>query len=496
MKYSILKITACLLVLFFFSGFVSCTKRSEDSADNMVKEADLEIVNTTDLNETDEDLLNVDYREFYDELAPHGEWIEVSDEEIGVELNKGTSSGKSHRSISFNDLFGVKEAHAFDVSFGAFFVWKPAPNLAVGIVAGEPVAYTPYTNGQWIYSSSGWYFRAASPHEEITHHYGRWVYSPTMGWLWVPGRVWAPAWVDWREHEEYIAWTPVPPGIYIVNNYLIAPPVYEERYVVIERRYFVEPEIYRYSYKVHNHKHKFKIKEWRRMDGIMVVNNTVINRGPDVTVIQSITGRTFDPVIINHTAGGNKISYSDKEYRVHTPEFKKVKKDVKYKGPVSKPNEFTNFKSASKKETGSNDNYRPDNDKKEQDRSKNDNKNRENPEIDRKYIDDKDMKNGKNNQNDRNKNDGSYKRKNDQGKNDQGKNNSKQKDNIKENKGNDNNSKGKDRKNDGNSPGKEKGKKFKNDSYKDKNNNDGVKYDNKQNGEQNRDNSKKNKGRK
>lgn len=494
MKNLKLKLSACFLILFLLGGLISCTKRSDDTADNMVKEADLETVSSNDLNESDEDLLNVDYKEFYEDLAPHGEWIEVKPDDIGVDLKKGTSSGESHKSISFNELFGVKDAHAVDVNFGAFFVWKPAPNLAVGVVAGEPVAYTPYTNGQWINSSNGWYFRAATAPEEITHHYGRWVYSPAMGWIWVPGRVWAPAWVDWREHEEYIAWAPVPPGFYIVNNYLVAPPVYEERYVIVEKRYFIEPEVYRYSYKVHKHKHKVKITEWRRMDGIMVVNNTLINRGPDVTLIQSITGKTFEPVVINHSTGKNKVKYSDKEYSVNTPEFKKVKKDIKVKGPVSKPKDFTDFNNASKKETGSNDNYRDNN---EQKSGKDENRNKENPGIDRKYIDDKDMKNGKNKENRNNDSKNENKRKNDPGKNDQwkndpGKNNSKQNDKVKEKSRDDNNSKGSDGKNNGNKQGKEKGnKKFRNDSYKDKNNNDGVKRDKNQNG----DNSKKNKGK-
>jgi hypothetical protein len=124
-------------------------------------------------------------------------------------------------------------------------------------------------------ADAGWYFHAATPVEEITHHHGRWVYSPTAGWLWVPGRVWAPAWVDWREHDEYIAWTPIPPGIYIRNSIIAPPPVIVERYIIVEKRYFVEPVVYQYVYLGHRHKHKFKIKEWRRLEGLVVVNNTI-----------------------------------------------------------------------------------------------------------------------------------------------------------------------------------------------------------------------------
>ncbi|MBE2227172.1 MAG: hypothetical protein IAE93_07520 [Ignavibacteria bacterium] len=474
MKYSKIKITAFLLFLFIVSGMVSCSKNTDDTADNEVKDADMVSISSDEVLETDEDLFSVDYKEFYDELAPHGEWVEVKGDEIGVDVKQGTSSGESKKSISFSDLFGIKAAYADNVNFGAFFVWKPAPNLAVGITAGEPPVYQPYTNGQWVHTNNGWYFRAASQHEEITHHYGRWVYTPAMGWLWVPGRVWAPAWVDWREEEEYIAWAPVPPSVYIVNNVIVAPPVYEERYVIVERRYFIEPEVYRYSYKVHKHKHKVKITEWRRMDGIMVVNNTVINRGPDVTIIQNVTGRSFEPVVINHVTGKNKIKYSDREYSVYSPEFRKVKKEVKVKGPVSKPKEFSDFRSASEKESGRNHK-----DNREMGNSKNETGTNESPGKDKKYIDDKNMKNGKNNESNNNKqryNDDRRKNDNNGNKNksEDRKKDSKQNDRVKEKKNDNDNSNRKEKGNEKRS-GKEKGnKKFKNETNRNDIQKDGI----------------------
>jgi hypothetical protein len=49
------------------------------------------------------------------------------------------------------------------------------------------------------------------PWADITYHYGRWVYDPEEGWLWIPGYVWAPAWVIWREGGDYLGWFPMPP---------------------------------------------------------------------------------------------------------------------------------------------------------------------------------------------------------------------------------------------------------------------------------------------
>ncbi|HEY3250744.1 MAG TPA: DUF6600 domain-containing protein, partial [Ignavibacteria bacterium] len=206
MNASKFKLAAFLVVVFLFLGLISCSKKTDETTQKENSEnVERAVIDEKDYKETDEDLLNVDYKEFYDELAPHGEWIEVTDKDIGLNLKNGSASGEMpHRSISTSDLFGVKDAYASDIAFGTFFIWKPSPNLAIGITAGEPTmepAYVPYSNGQWLYTDAGWYFQAATPYEEVVHHYGRWMYSPALGWVWVPGRVWSPAWVDWREND-------------------------------------------------------------------------------------------------------------------------------------------------------------------------------------------------------------------------------------------------------------------------------------------------------
>src|SRR5262249_23599259 len=44
-------------------------------------------------------------------------------------------------------------------------------------------------------------------------HYGRWIFDASHGWVWVPGKEWAPAWVSWRDGSGYIGWAPLPPAI-------------------------------------------------------------------------------------------------------------------------------------------------------------------------------------------------------------------------------------------------------------------------------------------
>ena len=342
-----------LVCLFFLIStvFFSCGKKDEqtDQKDKQTDVTEKTDIEENDFNENDEDLLSVDYKEFYDELAPHGEWIEVTDKDIGIDLKKGSASGENqHRRISFAEFFGVKELYAADVSFGAFFIWKPAPNLAVTVAAGEPApVYVPYSNGSWIYTDAGWYFKAPTPQEEIVHHYGRWVLSPAVGWVWVPGRVWAPAWVDWRENDTYIAWTPFPPGIYIVNNVIIAPPLIEDRYVIIEKQYFTQPTLYKYMYK--ENKNKIMIKEWRRIEGVTVMNKTVINKGPDITVINKSSGVEMKPYKVVKVKNIKDVKYTDTEINTYAPGFQKVKDKSKIKDSFSKPDKFVNYKDVQNK---------------------------------------------------------------------------------------------------------------------------------------------------
>ncbi|MCI0449749.1 MAG: hypothetical protein L0Y79_08195 [Chlorobi bacterium] len=348
------KLASFFIALIFVLALVSCTKKSDETGEvEDEKSTDMETVSADNFTESDEDLLTVDYKEFYDELAPHGEWVEVTDKDIGVDLKKGSASGESsgHRKISFAELFGIKDAHAYDdVSFGAFFVWRPSTNLAVSVVAGEPPVYVPYSNGQWVNTDAGWYFKAPTPHEEICHHHGRWVYSPALGWIWVPSRVWAPAWVEWREHDTYIAWTPIPPSVYIVNGVVVVPPifpVYTERFVIVERRHFLEPGVYKYHYK--EHKNKIMIKEWRKIDGVTVMNKTVINKGPDVGYFEKTKGGKIETVKINKVKSKDNVKYSSNEFGVYSPEFKKSKTKGIVDKTVSKPNNSVKFENASVK---------------------------------------------------------------------------------------------------------------------------------------------------
>ena len=105
----------------------------------------------------------VDEAVFYDRLAPEGDWVWIEGRYVWVPRNVDRE-------------------------------WRP------------------YTDGRWAYTDEyGWTWQSNERFGWATYHYGRWGFSKRVGWFWVPGRRWAPAWVSWRQSDDYLAWAPLPP---------------------------------------------------------------------------------------------------------------------------------------------------------------------------------------------------------------------------------------------------------------------------------------------
>ncbi len=83
------------------------------------------------------------------------------------------------------------------------YCWQPREARTVG--------WRPYTDGTWVFTDYGWTWNANEPFGWATYHYGRWARIKRLGWVWVPGSEWAPAWVAWRRSDQYVGWAPLPP---------------------------------------------------------------------------------------------------------------------------------------------------------------------------------------------------------------------------------------------------------------------------------------------
>jgi hypothetical protein len=146
---------------------------------------------------------SVDLGFFYDDLAPYGNWIERP-------------------------------------SYG--WVWTPR---------AVSTSWRPYSDGHWVWTDDGWVWITDEPYGWATYHYGRWYDDPEIGWSWVPGDQWGPAWVSWQEGADYVGWAPLPPGVNVSVSvgggyggyaYGIAP----EDYVFVPERDFLAPRIATY----------------------------------------------------------------------------------------------------------------------------------------------------------------------------------------------------------------------------------------------------------
>src|ERR1700686_3119961 len=89
--------------------------------------------------------------------------------------------------------------------------WRWEPDYGRVWVPTVAFGWRPYTYGRWVLTDFGWTFVSDDPFGWAAYHYGSWAFGPAIGWYWVPGRIWAPAWVSWRWGYGYACWSPIGP---------------------------------------------------------------------------------------------------------------------------------------------------------------------------------------------------------------------------------------------------------------------------------------------
>lgn len=103
--------------------------------------------------------------------------------------------------------------------------------------------FQPYgTDGRWVMTEFGNTWVSDLPWGWATFHYGRWFYDDYLGWAWVPGYEWGPAWVDWRSNNNYYGWAPMWPGVQIGVSFNI-PLNY---WVFVPQRYIYRRSVFGY----------------------------------------------------------------------------------------------------------------------------------------------------------------------------------------------------------------------------------------------------------
>jgi hypothetical protein len=203
----------------------------------------------------DATVASVDY--FHDQLSPYGQWV-------------------------------VREGYGQ--------VW--VPNVANG--------WRPYTTGHWIHTDQGWAWVADENWGWAAFHYGRWYYDREIGWGWLPGTVWAPAWVAWRSGGGYLGWAPLGPtvgfsariGLGAELTVGIGPGFF----TFCSQRDFLSPRIN--TYIMPSSRNLTIVNNTVNITNYTVVNNHIVNGGVSVTQIQQATGRPVETVRVATLATG------------------------------------------------------------------------------------------------------------------------------------------------------------------------------------------------
>jgi hypothetical protein len=169
------------------------------------------------------------------------------------------------------------------------YVWQPRE--------AQSRTWRPYTNGHWVYSDAGWTWVSEEPFGWAAYHYGRWVRLRNVGWVWVPGDEWAPAWVSWRTSNEYVGWAPLPPearfdrrtGIHkwADNYYDIGP----DQYSFVAQNEFGSQRVERAVVPVE--RNVTIVNQTTNVTNITYNNTTVVNQGPSYDEMRA---RSQEPI--------------------------------------------------------------------------------------------------------------------------------------------------------------------------------------------------------
>jgi hypothetical protein len=114
----------------------------------------------------------------------------------------------------------------FRADLAGYGTWVDNPTYGTIWVPDGPAGFAPYrTDGHWELDPEGnWVWVSEYPWGEVTFHYGRWSWAEGVGWFWVPGYEYAPAWVIWEWGAEYVGWAPAPPAFFWRHRVATAAP--------------------------------------------------------------------------------------------------------------------------------------------------------------------------------------------------------------------------------------------------------------------------------
>jgi len=195
-----------------------------------------------------------------------------------------------------SSVTAAQAAQNGDVSINIFFdalgdqgEWVNRENRYVWVRNNVDADWAPYTHGRWANTERyGWTFVSDEPFAWAVYHYGRWGYDQDIGWFWVPGTVWAPAWVSWRRSNDVVGWAPLPPegGGYAVSIDVSSTEPPRGYWHFVPSREFLAPDLTVVI--VHD---ESPYDQTEAVGSVVVENNIVVNKVIDVDFIRQASGQ-------------------------------------------------------------------------------------------------------------------------------------------------------------------------------------------------------------
>lgn len=210
------------------------------------------------------------YSEFYNDLAPYGQWL--SDPQYG-------------------------------------YVW--APNVGNGF---RPY----YSNGYWAMTQYGNTWVSNYAWGWAPFHYGRWAQSNYYGWIWIPGNTWGPAWVNWRQGGGYYGWAPMGPGISVSISFGLGYNIPNPWWTFIPCGNIYARDYGRY----YSPRQTVNI-----INNTTIINNTYIDNrsrntyvtGPRRTEIEAVTKRSVNVYQVNNASSRGASQIKGTSLNVYRP---------------------------------------------------------------------------------------------------------------------------------------------------------------------------------
>ena len=203
-------------------------------------------------------------QDFYDDLAPHGQWVQTPE---------------------YGD------------------VW--IPNAGPG--------FQPYsTNGHWVITEYGNTWVSGYAWGWGPFHYGRWYRDRYRGWAWIPGNDWGPAWVSWRSGGGYYGWAPLGPGL----NVAVIPALY---WTFVPQVYISSPRLF--SYCVPRRQAINIYQNTTIINNVYRANNRAYSYGPRREEIEYVTRQRVPVYRIENAGRPGQTTFRENTVGFYRPDL-------------------------------------------------------------------------------------------------------------------------------------------------------------------------------